>query len=156
MAHRGPAPKANKVGHSANADWTEVPDKPFDGPSPDLPDLGDGRSWHKEVQEWYETARRMPHCILWRDSDWNYAIETAYLRNEYWDDFGHSGVRVTLAVEIRRRDDQLGTTSEARRKLRLRYVDPALLADDDDDQPGNGGQPGTVTDLTSRRKRLTA
>ncbi len=155
MALSGPPGKGNKLGRTPSAEWTEVADRPFAGPSPDLPALGGRRKWQAPVVAWWETLRRMPHCVLWRDSDWQYALETAYLRQAFWTEFAGGEVRSTMATELRRRDDQLGTTAEARRKLRIRLVpaDEYALPGPDGGAPGGDG---TITDLASRRRRLTA
>lgn len=163
MAHRGVAPKSVKLGRTPNAEWTEVLDVPYTGPSPDLPKLPNRRKWNDLVAMWWEQVRSMPHCVLWRPTDWTFALETAVAKNEYYA--LDAGERTTTAfTEIRRREAQLGTTAEARRQLRIRYVRPADEADeaDDSDPPvevveqehaGTGG--ATVTPLADRRARLT-
>lgn len=168
MAHSGPPGKGIKHGRTPNADWTEVVDVPYDGPSPDLPKPEGRRRWAVAVVEWWEDVRRMPHCVLWGPTDWRFAIETAYLKAAFWNDYKDGEVKATLATEIRRREDQLGTTREALRQLRIRYVDLADLADDEEtDEPGTAlavveeqeqADPGVagVTPLASRRRRLTA
>lgn len=153
----GNLPKGNKIGRSPVMEWTEVPDRPFAGPPPALPKMGGGNTWLEPVRRWWDSLTRMPHCVLWQDSDWEFAIETAYLRQAFWAAYANCQVSPTMACELRRRDDNMGTTSEARRKLRIRYVDPAVF----DDEPavvaaeGGAGAPAGVTDLASRRKRLT-
>lgn len=157
MAHNGPPGKGIKLGFSQSADWTEVADLPFTGDCPDLPELPGSAKWLPQVIQWYTTVRAMPHCVLWSPSDWLFAIETAYVRQAFWLEFCVGDVRSTMATELRRRDDQLGTTAEARRKLRIRYVDPSLLGaagDEQDEQPAASSGGGTVTDLAARRQRL--
>jgi len=153
------------LGRTANADWTEVVDLPYDGPSPDLPRLR-GRKWNELVVTWWEAVRTMPHCRLWREPDWQFALETALMKQRYWIDYADGEPQTTMAVEIRRREDQMGCTAEARRKLRVRYVDPpddAFEAPDPNDGPvvvveQETADPGVgnVTPLASRRRRLTA
>lgn len=162
MATRGPAPKLNKHGRtpSTGGDWSDVADRPYDGPSPDLPALPRRKRWHPMVAQWWEQVRHMPHCLLWRPTDWTYAIETALMKQGYWDAYDRGEAVTTAAVDIRRREDQMGTTQEARRKLRIRYVDPDLVAGDDDGddevefEPA-AGAPDNVTSLTDRLARLT-
>ncbi len=166
MAHRGPAAKALKHGRTPNAEWVEVVDVPFEGASPELPKLPGRRRWHPLVEQWWAQVRVMPHCALWGPTDWQFAVETALMKQEFWQEVSAGdGLRSTLATEIRRREDQIGTTGEARRKLRIRY----LPVDDDGDlvlpaaepsvevttqeHAGTGG--ATVTPLASRRARLT-
>jgi hypothetical protein len=161
MAHRGPAAKTVKHGRTPNADWTEVVDTPYTGPSPELPKLSHRRRWNEMVVQWWEQVRTMPHCVLWRNTDWMFAIETALQKHDYYADDDR---KTTAATEIRRREAQLGTTAEARRQLRIRYVPAAEVVDevDDDDLPvevveqeeaATGG--ATVTPLADRRRRLT-
>lgn len=163
MAHRGPAGKAVKHGRTPNAEWTDVVDTPYTGPSPDLPRLPNRRKWHDLVVQWWEQVRTMPHCVLWRNTDWMFAIETALQKHEYY--VSDPDKRATTAVtEIRRREAMLGTTTEARRQLRIRYVASAedqVEPEEDDlpvevveeEQAATGG--ATVTPLADRRRRLT-
>lgn len=162
MAVRGPSPKANKHGRTPSmaGDWTDVPDRPYDGPSPDLPTLPRRKKWHPMVAQWWEQVRHMPHCSKWRPTDWTYATETALMKQGYWDAYDRNEAVTTAAVDIRRREDQMGTTQEALRRLRIRYVDPDLIADEDDEDDGvefepAAGQPDNVTSLLDRRNRLT-
>lgn len=161
MATRGPAPKINKHGRTPNTggEWVDVADRPYDGPSPDLPALPRRKRWHPMVSQWWDQVRRMPHCLLWRPTDWTYAIETALMKQGYWDAYDKGEAVTTAAVDIRRREDQMGTTQEALRKIRIRYVDPDLVASEDDDddvefEPA-AGAPDNVTSLTDRLARLT-
>lgn len=163
MAHRGVAPKSIKLGRTPNADWTEVPDEPYTGPSPELPKLPRGRRWNELVVQWWEQVRAMPHCALWRPTDWMFAVETAMAKNDYY--VLASDERTTTAfTEIRRREALIGTTAEARRQLRIRYspVDDGFGDADGYDSPvevteqeaaATGG--ATVTPLADRRARLT-
>ncbi len=164
MAHRGPAAKTVKHGRTPNADWTDVPDTPYTGPSPDLPKLSRRRKWHPMVEQWWGQVREMPHCVLWRAVDWTYALETAHMKNAYWQAVEEGEATTTAAVEIRRREDQMGTTLEALRKLRIRYLPVDAGADDglgdervaqvvEQEVEDTGG--ATVTPLSSRRSRLT-
>ncbi len=166
MAHRGPAAKSVKHGRTPNADWTDVVDTPYAGPSPDLPKLPRRARWHEMVEHWWAQVREMPHCCLWRPVDWTFALETAHMKNSYWkmtEDPEARGL-TTMAVEIRRREDQMGTTQEALRKLRIRYViDPSAVDEDDEAEPEirvtdvaeAGSSGGTVTSRSSRRADLT-
>lgn len=119
MAHTGPEPAARKLGRTPNADWTEVEDKPFTGKPPvALTAKVLGERVHPLVASWWKTIARMPHCKLWTEADWLYAFDTAVLKQQWY----RSPATANLATEIRRREDQMGTTLEARRKLRIRYV----------------------------------
>jgi hypothetical protein len=164
MAHRGPAAKSAKHGRTANAEWIDVVDTPYLGPSPELPKLPRRKKWHPMVEQWWDQVREMPHCALWRSVDWTFALETAYQKQAYWELCETGDQTTTAAVEIRRREDQMGTTIEALRKLRIRYVpadgeDEAGPVPEPDvqvtEQAVAGGGDATVTPLASRRNRLT-
>lgn len=159
MAHRGAASKAMKLGHTANADWTNVDNVPFGGPSPELPKLPNRKKWNELVTDWWERVRRMPHCELWEPTDWTFALETAFLKQALWNDYVAGEVKTTMATEIRRREDMIGVTAEARRKLRIRYVKPG-----EDEQADGQAQvveqaetatSATVTSIADRQRRLT-
>jgi hypothetical protein len=117
------------------------------------------------VEQWWAQIREMPHCVLWRAVDWTFAVETAFMKQTYWKLSEAGEATTTMAVEIRRREDQMGTTLEALRKLRIRYVaDPSAVEDDvDEPEPdievtevAEAGTSGaTVTPLSTRRARLT-
>lgn len=167
MARPGPAQLGRRLGHSANAEWTEVVNRPYEGATPDLPKLPNRAKYHPLVSTWWDMARVMPHCVTWSPTDWQYAVETALLKHYFWTDASLGEVKTTAATEIRRREDNMGTTEEARRKLRIRYVD--VPDDDVDDVDGDGAavQPEVVhqrhagggrpvTSLASRRARAVA
>lgn len=159
MALTGPAAKDIKHGRTPNADWTDVVDTPYLGPSPDLPKLSGRRRWHEQVVAWWNEVRQMPHCVLWAATDWRFGVETAVMKQQLWTDLEAGEMKTTLATEIRRREDQMGTTGEARRKLRVRYVGADEAAGQAAGAVFGRGETaggGTVTELTSRRARLSA
>lgn len=173
MALRGPDSKAMKHGRTPTADWIEVPDVPYEGPWPELPKLPGRQRWNDLAKRWWDTIRVMPHCALWDDADWLYAVETAYMKHFYFRDVADDETKGTTsaATELRRREDVLGTTMEARRKLRIRYVEaedagvreahgqgaeddrPAKVIERKGPGPSSGG--GAVPSLAERRARLT-
>lgn len=160
MARPGPQPKNVKHGHGG-AGWIDVPNVPYDGPGSqrDLPQLPGGLQWFPQVEAWWEIVRVMPHCTLWEASDWLFAIQTAYLWQSWWGEYFGGTVHTTASTELRRREDQMGYTMEARRKLGVRYVDPTDVRAVDEDQPQpEGTEPPTgVTPIAaakSRRERL--
>lgn len=169
MAHTGPAAKASKHGRTPTADWQEVPDVPYEGPWPDLPKLKHNARWNDLALAWWKQVRVMPHCSLWEDTDWTYAVHTALMMHYWFRDMAEGEATTSQATEIRRREGILGTTLEARRQLRIRYVEPERAgvqtavgqgAERDDEpaqvieQDGVAG-PAKVTTLESRRGRLT-
>lgn len=111
-----------------------------------------GVRWRSAVQTWWLTLSTMPHCVLWSESDWAYAVDTALQKQIWWDQFATKGQtpHSTLSTEIRRREDQMGTTVESRRKLRIRYLPVEL-----DESSSTPAEPGTVSSLADRRRRLT-
>jgi hypothetical protein len=114
VAGRKPKPPGQAVNRNKPThDWTEIPRIPFEG-GPDLPE-GD---WPTATQRWWRSASRMPHCVLWDEQDWLFAVDTARLHAEFW--MGN----VRVATELRNREKVLGTTMDFRRDLRIRYVDP--------------------------------
>jgi hypothetical protein len=162
MALTGPPAKGIKHGRTASADWTDVDNVPYDGPAPELPKTCGRKRWHEQVTAWWVEIRRMPHCRLWTETDWRFALETAYMKQQFWLELADGDMKSTTATELRRREDQMGTTGEARRRLRIRYVDPAVTDDVDGDDDGAvevieqdvAGGGGKVTSLNSRRNRL--
>jgi hypothetical protein len=115
VAGRKPKPPGQAVHRNkSEIEWREVVNVPYAGESPDLPELtAHGEEWSAFARTWWRTIRSMPHCILWSQSDWLFAIATADLVSAYR----------SHAPEIRQREKILGTTDDARRDLRIRYID---------------------------------
>lgn len=162
MAKTGPAPKVVKHGHGGG-EWQDVPDAPYVGAGSkrDLPDIP-GLPWYPQVEAWWQVVRRMPHCRLWTDADWIFAIETALLKNQIYGEVFGGALPANLLSEERQRLALLGITMEQRRKLGIRYVDPALFPDEfPQGAPAESSAPpstaGNVKDISkapSRRARL--
>lgn len=124
-----PKPQGQAVTrHKPVHDWTEVEDIPFDGPVPvklptksvrTLPFGGtEELPIHPMTRQWWSTVKRMPHCRLWSDADWQYALATAFVADRFFYGGG------SAATELARRERVLGLTVDARRDLRIRYVPP--------------------------------
>jgi len=71
----------------------------------------------------------MPHCALWSESDWLFAVDSASTAALY-----HETGDMRASSELRQRERVLGVTADARRDLRIRYVpevaeptDPAIV-----------------------------
>lgn len=97
-------------------DWIEVDGVPYeDGP-------GLAGKWPAAVLRWWDVIRRMPHCVLWEEADWRFAMDTAYVYKRM------IGGSLQAATELRNREKQLGTTLDYRRDLRIRYVEPQIEA----------------------------
>lgn len=129
VAGRKPKPEGqSRTRHKATYDWIEVVDAPYDGKRPALPrkrrivlPFGQTKDLplHALTRAWWDTVSRMPHCRLWSEADWRYAMSTALVADAFH--YGHT----PSATELARREKVLGTTVDARRDLRIRYVDPA-------------------------------
>ena len=115
VAGRKPREDRSQVRHRVKPrhEWTEVEDKPYTGPRPSLPRRRGG--WPTSTRRWWETIREMPHCILWTKADWQFALDTAEVHAR-WTEDGKG------ATELRIRESRMGTTLDARRDLRIRYV----------------------------------
>lgn len=126
VAGRNPRPsdqKRNRV--KSDVEWTEVVDVPFAGERPELPSTRvivtrEGQE-HVAIQSltkaWWDVVSTMPHCGLWAESDWMFALSTAVVA-----DAAFCGI-ASAQTELRNREKVLGTTAEFRRGLRIRYVD---------------------------------
>ena len=116
-----PKPEGQAVHRNKPAfEWTEVPDVPFtDGPR--LPfRTPNGDRWPDWTRKWWTAISRLPQCALWNEGDWQYAMDTAVVAATF-----HSTTSMAAAAELRNREKILGTTMDARRDLRIRYV-PAV------------------------------
>jgi len=93
-------------------EWTEVEAVPFQGPP--LP----GGRWSAKVLRWWKAISSMPHCVLWDESDWQFAMDSAEVAKRFY------AGKMQAATELRNREKVMGTTVDFRRDLRIRYVDP--------------------------------
>jgi hypothetical protein len=84
-----------------------------------------GKPWPAATRKWWAAVSSMPHCVLWTETDWRYAIETAYAHAEFVAE-----VDWKAEAALFRREKLLGLTLDARRDLRIRYIEP-----DHDDAP---------------------
>lgn len=117
-------------------DWIEVVDVPHDGPPLDF-EVCD------ETARWWEAVRTLPHAVLWRAGDWQFARDTARIHHEVFAEGD-----MVRSAELRVREKQMGTTLDTLRALRIRYVDPEPAAAQPEDDADN------VTSLDARRDRL--
>lgn len=114
VAGRKPKEGAKRNRVPPRHDWTEVQDRPYEGPRPNLGRRHEGR-WPAATRRWWEVISRMPHCVLWTEADWQFALDTAEVHARWVE--GNSP-----ASELRIRESRMGTTLDARRDLRIRYV----------------------------------
>lgn len=120
----GQARNRNKPTH----DWTEVEDVAF-GDGPKLPSkMPNGLPWPAPTRRWWASVSSMPHCVLWSESDWQFALDTAFVAGIF-----HMQGSNVYATELRNREKVLGTTSDYRRDLRIKYVEPVSNGGDDAD-----------------------
>jgi hypothetical protein len=78
-----------------------------------------GEPWPKEAVRTWNIWRRMPHAVLWRKSDRQFALQSIEVAARFYESDS-----AALAKELRDRERVLGTTLDYRRALRIRYVDP--------------------------------
>ncbi len=135
MPVSGAKPKADRtqVRHrNPVADWTEVPDVPFED-GPELPGRGTnammtieqmassgvipGDDWPPMSKRWWAVIRRMPHAAIWTPADWEFAMATLEIHARTVE-----GWRGYTGGELRQREKLMGVYMDARRDLRIRYV----------------------------------
>lgn len=128
-------------------EWTNVENVPYSGARPELPESREVMNKSGDIsvyaipdatRDWWESVSTMPHCRLWSQSDWAFALDTALVHAQ-----AVLGV-ITAMAELRQREKILGTTFDARRDLRIRYVEPEA-----ETQPL-----ASVDSLDDRRRRL--
>ena len=146
-----PSGRPTVTRHKPTYDWVDVPDVPYTGPRPALPTtrqvmVKNGETVIVPIEDrtfdWWEAVSTMPHCVLWSKSDWAFAFDPAMVHAS--SVYGS----VTASAELRQREKIIGTTLDARRDLRIRYVDPE--AADATEQTTSTA----VAQLSDRRARL--
>ncbi|MFJ5103167.1 hypothetical protein [Streptomyces sp. NPDC088554] len=153
MAGRGPAPKDPSKRRRRNAtepETTLTPDDELRGP--DLPGgvlgidekTGEIIEWHPRTVAWWESWRTSPMAQTFVDTDWDFLIDTALMHHKMW-----SAGRWDFASEVRLRAAKFGATPEDRARLKLKVDDPTPT------RQAPAQAPGTVSDINSRRARLT-
>lgn len=149
MAGHGPAPKDPSKRRRRNADPKALTELADDGQvrGPELPEgvLPDEESWHPRTVMWWETWRRSPQAQTFTTTDWDFLVDTALMHHVMW----RKG-RWEFASELRLRAGKFGATPEDRMRLRMTVEPPG-------DEPGPQDPPerGSVTDIASRRARLS-
>lgn len=154
MPIAGRKPKDGPVRHHTPAahDWIEVVDQPFTGKQlvalPAKRRITDRygqvqvAAWEPMTRTWWRTVSSMPHCRLWTVSDWQFAVATAVVADKTFR--GDS----SAAAELRQREKIMGTTLDARRDLRIRYVASVQ-------EPKRAVVPSSVSSIDARRQRST-
>lgn len=149
---RRPKEDGQKVNrHPLTQGWTEVPDIPFDletafpeaAARPRLP----GRM-PAATKRWWAAISTMPHCVLWQDSDWSFAIDTGILHARFVKG------ETVRAGELRMRERRMGTTVEARRDLRIRYINPLAHREAPEGSGADAAETPVSDFAAGRRRRL--
>ena len=133
-----PKPEGTTVHRNPTHDFTEVPNIPYRGKRPPLP-----RGTSQQTRAWWGRVTKLPHCALWGEGDWQFALDTARVHNAF------ARGDMARAAELRIRENQMGTTLDALRDLRIRYIDPKA-------KEVSAPAPAGVSDFeAARRQRLT-
>lgn len=142
MAGRGPAPKGRRA-RARDEDTVRAVEADGEARGPELPELPGGESWHPMTVEWWDTWRRSAQAQEFVPTDWSFLIDTALMHHTMW-----AKARWEFAAELRLRAGKFGATPEDRMRLRM-SVQTA-------DSPRPASQGGAVTDIASRRARLSS
>lgn len=128
MGMSGPPPKEDPIrANKATFDKTEVwADGVVRGP-----ELPTDVFWHPVTRQWYHKWRISAQAQVMEPSDWDMLIDTAMLHHRYWNEKMSVAQMATLAGEIRQRTATIGSTFEARLKLRMVIRDDAPGTDED-------------------------
>ncbi len=158
MAIAGAKPKEDRsqirhrIPPAEGTEWREVPNVEHDGPAlgPRPVDLATGaeRPWHipldagwpAATEDWWEAVRTMPHAKLWTRAEWRIARDAAEVHARFVE--GWKGC--SSGSELRQREKQLGMSHDARRDLRIRYVEPKA-------KPDPAALPDNVTSINALR-----
>jgi hypothetical protein len=115
-------------------DWIHVVNVPYRGRRPKLGAVP------TETKRWWAVVSTMPHCALWTPADWQFALDTSRIHAAF---IAGDMIR---AQELRVREKAMGTTMDARRDLRIRYVDESS-----EDVPE--AIPDNILDFEAERRR---
>lgn len=116
---RPPKPRGQAVNRHPTLEFTEVPNVPFSKP-PKLPDRQTGKPWPMGCLKKWKAWSTMPHCALWDDTDWDFALDSLEVAAKMIE----SNFDTRITAELRCRQKVMGTTFDFRRDIRVRYVEP--------------------------------
>lgn len=149
MSGKGFPPKDPSKRRRRNADPKPLTELTDDGVvrGSDLPEgvLPDEESWHPRTVMWWETWRRSPQAQMFTATDWDFLVDTALMHHVMW-----TKGRWEFASELRLRAAKFGATPEDRMRLRMTVEAPG-----GDSGPKGAQEQGSVTDISSRRARLS-
>lgn len=102
-------------------------------PLPPLPTIrGVKQTWCKATQRWWMKYRKSPQAKLMNETDWEVLYAAAMIHNIIWSDrnkeISYPALNLLMS-ELRRREDAVGGTWEARAKLRI-----TVLSDQTEDE----------------------
>ena len=146
MAGRGPSPKGQRARDRDTPEMETLVDEGRLAGAP-LPEgvLPDGEMWHPQTVALWDSLRRSPLLANEPELGWQFLIDTALMHHTMW-----TKGRWEFASEVRLRVAKFGATPEDRMRLKIKIEAPA---------PGAAPAakaPGKVTDIKSRRSRLTS
>lgn len=152
MAGRGPAPKDPAKRRRRNADPVPTVTVTEDGElrGKALAELSDEVDWHPQTVKWWDTWRRSGQAKTFTDTDWSFLLDTALMHHTMWK---HG--RWEFAAELRLRAAKFGATVEDRARLKMSVETPEQVQARQATQQAAESASATVTDIKSRRKRLT-
>jgi hypothetical protein len=107
--------------------------------------LPDGEEWHPRTKAWWDTWRRSAQAQTFTATDWDFLLDTALMHHTMW-----AKARWEFAAELRLRAAKFGATPEDRMRLKIEVEGPG------EKQKPPSAADGSVTDIASRRARLTS
>ncbi|MEU2332677.1 hypothetical protein ABZ770_16085 [Streptomyces sp. NPDC006654] len=94
--------------------------------------------------QWWHTWRVSPMAATLLDTDWAFLLDAALMHHTAW-----TKDKWEFLSEVRMRSAKFGATSEDRARLKLKVDDPV------NGRQAPAQRSGNVTDISSRRARLT-
>lgn len=140
MAGMGPPPAANKRRRNADTFAEAVVTVSADA-EVEAPELPDRDQYSANTVRWYDTWSSAPQAAAFTATDWQRLHMIAPLVDAFWAE-----PSTKLMSEIRLNESLLGATHLDRMRARIKVEAPA---------PEQAGPAAGVSDLTSRRRRLT-
>lgn len=153
MAGNGPAPKdparRRRRNGAAEPLTTLTADDELRGPELPAGVLGEDKDgepvdWHAITKQWWNSWRTSAQAQTFTETDWLFLLDTALMHHTMW-----AKGRWEFASEVRLRAAKFGATPEDRARLKLDVTGPNPAPQRPTQSPGN------VSDINSRRARLT-